>query len=78
MKKFLLIALFIVGFVGAVYAAVEVQSNGTLVGKAETLNITGATTTVSGKDATIAVGNISTGLYVDGSLRTPFDLFFFL
>lgn len=53
MRKFVLTMLLVVGLAGLVFAAVEVKSAGTVVGKTETLNITGPAIATSGTDITV-------------------------
>jgi len=68
MKKFLLIALLVVGLAGLAFAAVEIKSGTTVVGKTETLAITGPTIAVSGTDVTINTLTETGNKTITGSL----------
>lgn len=51
--SFLIAGILSLGLAGLAFSAVEVKSAGTVVGKTETLNITGPAIAVSGTDVTI-------------------------
>lgn len=68
MKKILLGLAVLALLASASFAAVELQQSGTLLGKVETLNVTGATVTVTGKDAVVNAGLNPLDQYIDGSI----------
>jgi len=74
MKKLFLVALVIAFCVsGIAFAAVEIKSAGTVIGKTETVDMTGPTIATSGTDITVDFTDL-TDLTVAGDIYAESDI----
>jgi len=68
MKKVFLMVCLVVGLAGLSYAAVDVRSDSTVVGKTEKLNFVGPSVTQSGTVITVDTGTITGNTAITGNL----------
>jgi len=75
MKKLFLFALVItLSLASVVFAAVEIKSAGTVIGKTETLNITGPSVVVNGADVNVDFTSLTGDLTVSGDIYSDTGL----
>lgn len=75
MKKFFLALIAIALMTGVSFASVNVLSDGTNLGPAQDINITGGSVTGNGPVKTLSMGTVTTDLNVTGSVITDGTLY---